>query len=79
MTFRWELLAAAFLTTSILLAFQKRYLIRMTDRIIETESESHDVALDHMRRTRQDVAGVMILLTITNALLAGILGVLLIR
>lgn len=72
MSINWDALVAAFLAACLVTTLQNWHIRRSLNRVIEFDIA--DGTEKFGKKTRQDVAGIMILLSITNTLLAAILG-----
>jgi hypothetical protein len=75
---QWVLLATAIGGFAVAASVHAWYVSRVMDRIFETEKRLSTVE-EWSKMTRQDVAGVMVSLGITNGLLGAIVAVLIFR
>ena len=72
------LIVVAVVTFSLAELFQKRWIGRAMERIINDDAMA-ETSEDWAKLTRQDVAGILLALMTTNGLLAAILAVLVFR
>ena len=68
MQIQWDLLAIGLITFSVITGLQKAFLSRSIERIIRDDTWAQAME-DWAKLTRQDMAGVLLLLGITNGLL----------
>jgi hypothetical protein len=78
MHIQWDTLIAAAIGFSFASAATSKYVIHVVDKVIEAERHM-DSAEELMRCVRQDIAGVLTALTVTNGLLGAITAALIIR
>lgn len=76
--YHWGLLGLAVFTFSIVGTIQKWFLGRALERIIQDDKWASTVE-DWSKMIRQDIAGILLLLTVTNGLLAAVVAVLVFR
>jgi hypothetical protein len=75
---QWELLGAAMVSFAIVMSLQHWFLSRALERIIRDDEWASSVD-DWSKLIRQDIAGVLLLLGVTNGLLAVIAAILVFR
>jgi hypothetical protein len=73
---QWNFLAIGVIVFAVIIGFQAWFLSRSVERIIKDDSWARTVE-DWSKLIRQDVAGVLLLLSITNGLLGAIAAILL--
>ena len=78
MRIQWELITAGIVGFTVVAMLQAWWIGRSIERIITHETWAKTVD-DWSKLTRQDMAGVLLLLGITNGLLAAIAAILLFR
>jgi hypothetical protein len=78
MSHQWMLLVSAIAGFVVAASAQSWYVSRVMDRMFDAESHIETIE-QWSKLTRQDVAGVMVTLGVTNGLLGAIVAVLLFR